>query len=172
MSDAEEWFSTADGARYLDDRMAGGWHVSTQTLRRLAQNRRIEFYQRTPCGKFWFEKGVLDRFLSAFLIPTADGKQAVSTAVRSSKILLAGKYMPGELVTKADAALMLGLKIRGIEHLVANKELRPAPVNLGYRTVAFVRKSVVALQRNRMRARRGIPKKQREKIADLIRLFA
>src|SRR5205823_4652347 len=90
----------------------------------------------------------LDELLQAYTLhESPNGGTVLSGTIRSLK--LAGlKYSPGELVTKADSALILGCSIRGVEYLMVTRKLRPIKFR---RTTVFKRKKVFALRRRRLR---------------------
>jgi hypothetical protein len=128
-----------------------------RTLQLLAKNGKLNSRDcRSPNGrKFWFHKNALRKLLQnhTMLLPNS-ASRALSGTIRSQKIA-ALKYPPGVLVTKADAALILGCSLRGVEYLMSIGRLKS--LKLGHRVgrrVVFKQKSVLALQRRRIRTGR------------------
>ena len=123
-----------------------------QSIRHLAQTGSLDVRRwPTPTSrKLWFRRGDLQKLLDAYVLEIRTDKETriYSTAIRrSNKIARARKYAPGELVTKADAARILGCSVRGIEYLISVRRLRS--IRLGHRTVVLKKKKVVSLQRRR-----------------------
>lgn len=122
-----------------------------QSIRRLLETGRLDLRQwptRTS-QKLWFRRRDLQKLIDAYVLELPDKETGTySTAIRrSNKIARARKYGPGDLVTKADAALILGCSLRGIEYLISVGRLRS--IRLGHRTVVLKRKRVISLQRRR-----------------------
>jgi hypothetical protein len=156
VDEQDQWMPSIEAGRYLQ--------LSASTLCALARSHKIQsrkgrrstrgrarraiHSRRARRRKLWFRKSQLDNFLRAHILFGPDGKDTqLSAALRSRKILLVHKYEPGELLTKLDAAFVLGRSIRGVEYLMENQRLKPLGLNLGHRTVVFKRSTVVRLQR-------------------------
>ena len=157
VDEQHQWMPTIEAGRYLQ--------LSASTLCALARSHKIQSRKgrrstrgrarrrairshRSRRRKLWFRKSALDNLLRAHILFGPDGKGTqLSAALRSRKILLVHKYPPGELLTKLDAAFVLGRSIRGVEYLMENQRLQPLGLNLGHRTVVFKRSAVVGLQR-------------------------
>ena len=125
--------------------------LSVRTLRMLARTAKLKFFTsdaRSP-RKLWFREGDLEKLIEAYTLRRADGAQVLSAAIRSRRIACQKKYSAGKLITKSDAAFLLGCSRRGIEYHVEAGHLRR--VTLGHRTTALLRRDAIALQRKRMR---------------------
>jgi hypothetical protein len=122
-----------------------------QSMRRLLESGKLDFrkWTTTTSRKLWFRTRDLQKLKNAYVVEIPDNETGTySTAIRRShKIARARKYGPGDLITKADAALILGCSLRGIEYLISVGRLRS--VRLGHRTVGLKRKRVISLQRRR-----------------------
>jgi hypothetical protein len=123
-----------------------------QSIRLLAQTGKLDFrlWPTLKSRKLWFCRRDLQKLIDAYVLEISNEKEtgAYHTALRrSDKIARARKYAPGDLVTKADAAQILGCSVRGVEYLMSVGRLRP--IRLGHRTVVLKRKKVLSLQRRR-----------------------
>jgi short subunit dehydrogenase-like uncharacterized protein len=122
-----------------------------QSIRRLLGSGKLDSrkWTTTTSRKLWFRTRDLQKLKNAYVVEVPDKEMGTySTAIRrSNKIARVRKYGPGDLITKADAALVLGCSLRGIEYLISVGRLRS--VRLGHRTVVLKRKRVISLQRRR-----------------------
>lgn len=109
----------------------------------------------------WFPAVAIDRLVKSLTLTNAQGQTALSSAARSVK-LAESRFTVGELITKIDAAFILGASKRGVEHLMlgSKPKLKVVKRVSCKREVFFDRSAVVALARRRATERR--PRRPRQ----------
>lgn len=152
-----DWLSAREAATYASE--ISGQKVSMRTLQEFARSGKIDFTlgtyssPRDGAGKLWFHTASLERLVEAHKYRWYSGYFTFVSQTLSSRKVAASKYFPGEVITKAEASVILKLSIRGIEDLMDRGHLKP--IRLGHRLVLFRRKKVYALERLRRPKTRG-----------------
>ncbi len=103
----------------------------------------------------WFPKDSLVKLVEAHRILIRPGRIYETRISRtlSSRKVADSRFSPGEVITKADAALILDLSVHGVEDLMQKGQLKT--IRLGHRLAVLRLKKVLALQRVRGRKRSG-----------------
>jgi hypothetical protein len=130
--------------------------LSVRTIRMLARKGKLEYFigDNASAKKIWITESALEKLREAYTLQARDGKTICSAAVRSRKIASEKKHAAGKLVTKRDAAFLLDCSERGIDYQVKVRKL--SRIKLGYRTVVYRLRDVIALRRKRIRFGRKI----------------
>lgn len=129
-------------------------YLSVRTLLQFARSGKIDFklgaYLGRPSNggrKLWFHEDSLHRLVARHRIVEPQSRLVFISETLSSRKVASSRYSPGEVITKAEAAFILGCSIRGVEHLADMGRLKA--IRLGHRLVVFKHKKVRALQRVR-----------------------
>ncbi len=168
----DDWLSAAGAAAYATA-LASKWgraRLSVRTLLELARKGKIDCRSAAlpPVGrsrpgrpphtgrKLWFRRGslywLIMRKQLVFDCRTEPSHFFISDTLSSKKIA-SSRYSPGEVITKAEAARILGCSIRGVEYLTGLGQLKA--IRLGHRLVVFSCKKVLALKSVRATCRSG-----------------
>jgi hypothetical protein len=131
------------------------WRILTKLAAagKLENRKTLKETKKKTSRNLWISRSALTKLLEELTIVAPDGRRALSSAARMEKLALA-RYAVGELVTKQDAAFMLGLSIRGIEHLMETSKLVPIRLIKNHKQTLFRRRRVIALARRRAMERR------------------
>jgi hypothetical protein len=161
------WLSPMEAALYASK--LAGRAVSVRTLLKFARRRKIRVAMKfaddrgnehvfeilklakgANLRRVGFHKISVSQFVDAHRIfqplSESDHTSRISETVASRRVA-DSKFFPGEIISKADAAFILGCSRRGIEYLMDVGQLKP--ISLGHRTVVFRQKKVRALERQR-----------------------